>query len=72
MGILVGFGLGDYFHQVIMNQLSADQIMFAPGLLWTNLLLSAAITFATTLLLAIVVHFKLKAVDMLGALKSVD
>ncbi len=72
LGILVGFGLGDYFHQVIMNQLSADQIMFAPGLLWTNLLLSAAITFATTLLLAIVVHFKLKAVDMLGALKSVD
>ena len=70
LGILVGFGLGDYFHQV--NQLSADQIMFAPGLLWTNLLLSAAITFATTLLLAIVVHFKLKAVDMLGALKSVD
>ncbi|AXN65367.1 ABC transporter permease [Lactococcus cremoris] len=72
LGILVGFGLGDYFHQVIMNQLSADQIMFAPGLLWTNLLLSAAITFATTLLLALVVHFKLKAVDMLGALKSVD
>ncbi|WP_240664852.1 ABC transporter permease [Lactococcus lactis] len=72
LGILVGFVLGDYFHQVIMNQLSADQIMFAPGLLWTNLLLSAAITFATTLLLAIVVHFKLKAVDMLGALKSVD
>ena len=55
-----------------MKQLSADQIMFAPGLLCTNLLLSAAITFATTLLLAIVVHFKLKAVDMLGALKSVD
>ncbi|MBU8903997.1 ABC transporter permease [Lactococcus cremoris] len=72
LGILVGFGLGDYFHQVIMNQLSADQIMFAPGLLWINLLLSAAITFATTLLLALVVHFKLKAVDMLGALKSVD
>ena len=72
LGILVGFGLGDYFHQVIMNQLSADQIMFAPGLLWTNLLLSAAITYATTLLLALVVHFKLKAVDMLGALKSVD
>ncbi|WP_396425500.1 FtsX-like permease family protein [Lactococcus cremoris] len=72
LGILVGFGLGYYFHQVIMNQLSADQIMFAPGLLWTNLLLSAAITFATTLLLALVVHFKLKAVDMLGALKSVD
>ena len=72
LGILVGFGLGDYFHQVIMNQLSADQIMFAPGLLWTNLLLSAAITFATTLFLALVVHFKLKAVDMLGALKSVD
>lgn len=72
LGILVGFGLGNYFHQVIMNQLSADQIMFAPGLLWTNLLLSAAITFATTLLLAFVVHFKLKAVDMLGALKSVD
>lgn len=72
IGIGSGFLLGAFFHHFIISQLAADQIMFAPGLLWSNLALSALITFATTASLAFVVHFKLKAIDMLGALKSID
>ena len=72
MGILAGFGLGAYFHHVIITMLPTDMIMFNPNLLWSNLLLSTLITLATTLGLSIVVHLKLKNVDMLGALKSVD
>ncbi|MEY8513995.1 ABC transporter permease [Lactococcus taiwanensis] len=72
LGIGAGFGLGAFFHHFIISQLAPNQIMFAPGLYWTNLVISAAITFATTLALALVVHFKLRKVDMLGALKSVD
>ncbi|MGL4482079.1 MAG: ABC transporter permease, partial [Lactococcus garvieae] len=72
MGILAGFGLGAYFHHVIITMLPTDMIMFNPNLLWSNLLLSTLITLATTLGLSVVVHLKLKNVDMLGALKSVD
>lgn len=72
LGILVGFGLGSYFHHVIITMLPTDLIMFSPTLLWTNLLLSTLITLATTLALSLVVHKKLKNVDMLGALKAID
>jgi putative ABC transport system permease protein len=72
MGILVGFGLGSYFHHVIITMLPTDLIMFNPNLLGSNLLLSTLITLATTLALSVVVHLKLKNVDMLGALKSID
>ncbi|GAB2027077.1 FtsX-like permease family protein [Lactovum odontotermitis] len=72
IGILCGYGLGAYLHHFIMTQLPPDYAMFNPSLLWSNYLLSAAITLATTFLLSILVHFQLKRVDMLGALKSVD
>ncbi|HAP15620.1 MAG TPA: ABC transporter permease, partial [Lactococcus sp.] len=72
LGILVGFGLGAYFHHVIITMLPTDLTMFNPNLLWSNLLLSTIITLTTTLGLSVVVHRKLKKVDMLGALKSID
>ncbi|MEY8459169.1 ABC transporter permease [Lactococcus ileimucosae] len=72
LGILVGFGLGSYFHHVIITMLPTDLTMFNPNLLWSNLLLSTMITLATTLGLSVIVHRKLKKIDMLGALKSID
>lgn len=72
IGIFCGFGLGAFFHRFIIEQVAPDLVMFNPSLLWTNLLLSATITMATTLALSLFVHFKLKRVDMLGALKSID
>ncbi|WP_096818498.1 FtsX-like permease family protein [Lactococcus fujiensis] len=72
LGIVGGFALGAYLHHVIITMLPTDMVMFSPGLTMTNLILSALITLATTLLLSIMVHIKLKNVDMLGALKSVD
>lgn len=71
-GIFAGFLLGAYFHRVIITMLPTDLVMFSPNLAWTNLLLSAVITMATTLLLSVMVHYKLKHVDMLGALKAID
>lgn len=72
IGILCGYALGAYLHHFIITSLMPDNVMCNPNLLWSNYLLSAAITLATTFLLSILVHFQLKHVDMLGALKSVD
>ena len=68
LGILAGFGLGAYFHHVIITMLPTDMVMFNPGLTWTNLVLSSLITLATTLALSFMVHAKLKRIDMLGRL----
>ena len=46
--------------------------MFDPSLRLTNFLISAWIPGSITLVLAFIMHYKIKAVDMLGALKSVD
>jgi putative ABC transport system permease protein len=72
IGILCGYALGAYLHYFIITQVPPDNAMFNPSLMWSNYLLSGAITLATTFLLSILVHFQLKRVDMLGALKSVD
>lgn len=72
LGILAGFGIGYLLHGFIMYSLPPDQAMFSPSLLWTNFALSAGITLGITLLLMLVIHRKLKKVDMLAALKSVD
>ncbi|MFV0556269.1 MAG: FtsX-like permease family protein [Lactovum sp.] len=72
IGIIAGFGLGAYFHNLIITMLATSDIMFQPGLLWTNLVSSTLITLFTSLALSIVIHFQLKRVDMLGALKSID
>lgn len=60
LGIVGGFALGAYLHHVIITMLPTDMVMFSPGLTMTNLILSALITLATTLLLSIMVHIKLK------------
>ena len=72
IGILAGFVVGFFLHGVIMLSLPPDEAMFSPGLQGTNFAISAAMTMAITLLLMIVMHIKIKHIDMLEALKSVD
>jgi len=72
IGIFIGYGLGGFLHGFILTQLAPDNGMFSPDLLCSNYLISAVITMVTTLLLSIVVHYRIKRVNMLEALKSVD
>lgn len=72
IGILTGFVVGYFLHGFIMYSLPPDNAMFSPGLLWTNFALSAGITLVITLVLMLVIHRKLKNINMLAALQSVD
>lgn len=72
IGIIAGFAVGFFLHGVIMLSLPPDEAMFSPGLKATNFAVSAAMTMAITLLLMLVMHVKIKHIDMLEALKSVD
>ena len=71
-GILIGFLIGNWLHGFIIDNLSPLNAMFRPGILFSDYLLSALIPLVITGIMAIFVNRKIKEVNMLEALKSVD
>ncbi|CEQ10394.1 ABC transporter permease [[Clostridium] sordellii] len=72
IGILVGYGVGSLLHSFIIGSLPPDESMFNPPLWISNFVLSGAITLLITFTIMFVMHRKIKRVNMLDALKSVD
>lgn len=71
-GTLAGYVIGFFLHSFIMVSLPPDEAMFNPELMLMNFVLSAGITMAITFIIMWVMHRKIKSVNMLDALKSVD
>ncbi|MDU6569201.1 MAG: ABC transporter permease [Lactobacillus johnsonii] len=71
-GILIGFLIGNWLYGFIIDNLAPLNAMFKPGILFSNYLLSALIPLVITAIVAIFVNRKIKEVNMLEALKSVD
>lgn len=72
IGILVGYGVGSLLHSFIIGSLPPDESMFNPTLWMSNFVLSGAITLLITFTIMFVMHRKIKRINMLDALKSVD
>jgi len=72
MGILLGCFLGDWLHRYILNTAETDSLMFSPGIHPLSYVYSALLTLAFSLLVMWLMHRKLKRINMLDALKSVD
>ncbi|OFI46505.1 ABC transporter permease [Floricoccus penangensis] len=72
LGIVVGWFLGASLHGFIISSLPPEDAMFNPVLNWANYLISAAITLGITAVISVVIHNKIKNVNMLDALKSVE
>lgn len=72
VGILFGYLLGKWLHNFIITSLPPTNAMFDPNMYAMNYILSGVIPLIVTLILAFVMHRKIRSVDMLEALKSVD
>lgn len=72
LGIIVGFGFGWWLHHFIITSLPLDVAMFDPNMYPMNFVFSALIPAMITAALAIVVHQKIKRINMLDALSSID
>lgn len=72
LGIIVGFGFGWWLHHFIITSLPPDIAMFDPNMYPLNFVFSALIPAIITAALAIVVHHKIKRINMLDALSSID
>ena len=72
LGVLAGFGIGEALHRYIITVVPPDDVMFNPALGTTSFVIPAIIIALVTAILGFVVNYRLKNVDMLEALKSVD
>ncbi|MBC1483606.1 FtsX-like permease family protein [Listeria sp. FSL L7-1509] len=72
MGIVTGFVLGFFLHRFIITTAEVDQMMFSPTINWTSYLFSSILTLIFASIVMIVMHIKLKRIDMIEALKSVE
>nr|WP_294491164.1 FtsX-like permease family protein [uncultured Anaerosporobacter sp.] len=71
-GIIVGYGFGFLLHRYIITAVPPDDVMFNPELWITTFIIPAIIIAVTTVVLGFFINKKLKHVDMLEALKSVE
>ncbi|WP_088838727.1 FtsX-like permease family protein [Listeria sp. ILCC792] len=72
MGILGGFVLGFFLHQYVITTAEIDNMMFSPMIRWPSYLYSAILTLVFSTIVMLVMHVKLKRIDMIEALKSVE
>ena len=72
LGILVGYGFGDLLYMYILNIVPPDNVMFNPALGAKAFVIPLIVVSLITALLGLLVNRRLKNVDMLQALKSVE
>ena len=72
LGILAGFGIGEILFRYIIAVIPPDEVLFAPTAGWMPFVVPAVVVCLLTAALGLLVHRRLKRVDMLEALKSVE
>ena len=72
MGIVVGVGLGTLLHQYIIHTIRVDMVMFGQHVFLVSFLISAVLTAVFSAFVNFVMYFKLKEINMVESLKSVE
>lgn len=72
LGSLMGLGLGTLLTHFIMKTMQTNDLLFYPQIHWTSYVYSFVLSFIFATIVMVVMHFKLKQVDMVEALKAVD
>ncbi|MGH2087332.1 FtsX-like permease family protein [Aerococcus urinaeequi] len=72
IGIIIGDFLGYGLLSYILNTVAIDQVFFPIVILWPSYLYASLITLAFSIVVMIFMHYKLKNVEMVSALKEED
>ncbi|MGO5077189.1 FtsX-like permease family protein [Oscillospiraceae bacterium LCP25S3_E3] len=72
LGILTGFALGDGLYLYIISIVPPDDVMFNPALGAKAFIIPVIVITVITIVLGLIMNRRLKNVDTLGALKSVE
>lgn len=72
LGTLLGVAIGVVLHRFVMTTVETDVYMFGRSLKVLSVVISAVLTMIFSMLVNIVMYFKLKKIDMVESLKSVE
>lgn len=72
LGILVGLGFGNVLTKFIMGTMEVDMLVFGRNIYFLSYLYSSLLTILFSLVVMVVIHFQLKKIDMVEALKGND
>src|SRR5699024_10808231 len=72
LSILIGMGLGWILHRFVITTVEVDVVMFGRVINWQSYLYSALFTVAFSLFVNWVMYYKLKKIDMVESMKSVE
>ena len=71
-GILLGLVAGIFLHMYVINVAETDNILFLHSILWPSYIYSFLIIILFTIIVQILTNQKLKKIDMVESLKSVE
>ncbi len=72
LSILIGSGFGVLLHRFVIVTVEVDTVMFARGIHPVSFLYCALFTAGFSVVVNVAMHFKLKRIDMVESLKSVE
>ena len=72
IGLIVGLGLGVVFHKFIIVTVEMDYVMFGRNISLFSFIIASILTMIFALLVNFAMYYKLKNVQMVESLKSVD
>ena len=72
IGVLFGIGLGVVLHRFIMQTVEVDMVMFGREILPISYLYSTLLTFGFSIFICLVMYRKIKRINMVESLKSVE
>lgn len=72
IGCLIGLLFGNLLFQFVIQTVEVDMVMLGRIIDWKSYLISIALTFVFALLVNLVMNHKMKKIDMIESLKSVE
>ena len=72
VGVLAGALFGILLHRFVITTVEVDAVMFGRNIKTISFIYSALITCSFSVIVNLVMHFKLKKIDMIESLKSVE
>ncbi|QSX09381.1 FtsX-like permease family protein [Alkalibacter rhizosphaerae] len=72
IGTVAGLGLGFVLHKFVMDTMEVDNMMFGKIIHWSSYLFSIALTLIFAVLVNVLMFYKLRNIDMVESLKSVE
>ena len=72
LGALVGVVLGKLLHGFVIKTVEIDICMFGRNVDFSSFVYSILLTFGFSLFVNFVMYFKLKKIDMVDSLKSIE